>query len=160
MQNSTVSILQRVKRLPAGLRIFSRLVTFKAPYFSSIRPVFLELEPGYARARISNRRSVRNHLGTVHAIAMANLCEFVGGTLMEVSIPPDMRWIPKGMTIRYLGLAKTAVTAECRLDRWDWNETQDVIMELKVTDKSGTVVSEASIPMYVSPRTRGKEKAA
>lgn len=152
MQNNTLNILEKVRRLPAGLRLFSRLVTFKAPYFSSIRPVFLALEPGYAKARISNRRSVRNHLGTVHAIAMANLCEFVGGTLMEVSISPKMRWIPRGMTIRYLGLARSDLTAECRIDDYDWNVAQDVLLQLCVKDTSGTVVSEAEIPMYVSPR--------
>jgi acyl-coenzyme A thioesterase PaaI-like protein len=145
-------MLEKVRRLPAGLRLFSRLVTFKAPYFSSIRPVFLALEPGFAKARISNRRSVRNHLGTVHAIAMANLCEFVGGTLMEVSISPDMRWIPRGMTIRYLGLARTDLTAECRIDDYDWNVAQDVLLKVFVKDTSGTVVSEAEIPMYVSLR--------
>lgn len=145
-------MLEKIRRLPAGLRLFSRLVTFKAPYFSSIRPVFLALEPGYAKARISNRRSVRNHLGTVHAIAMANLCEFVGGTLMEVSISPTMRWIPRGMTIRYLGLARSDVTAECRIDNCDWSIAQDVLLQVCVKDTSGTVVSEAEIPMYVSPR--------
>ncbi len=80
----------------AGLWIFSRLVCLKAPYFASIRPVFIELEPGYARAQIKKRRAVTNHLGTVHAIAMANLCEFVGGILMDISINPEMRWIPQG----------------------------------------------------------------
>jgi acyl-coenzyme A thioesterase PaaI-like protein len=154
MQNKTLQILKRVQGLPAGLWLFSRLVAFKAPYFSSIRPVFLALEPGFARATISNRRKVRNHLGTVHAIAMANLCEFVGGTLMEVSISPDMRWIPKGMTIRYLGLAKSDVTAECRIDDCNWTEAQDVVLQVAVRDEAGVVVSEAEIPMYVSPRPK------
>jgi len=153
MQNKTLRILQKVQSLPAGLWIFSRLVAFRAPYFSSIHPVFLTLEPGYAKARISNRRSVRNHLGTVHAIAMANLCEFVGGTLMEISISPKMRWIPKGMTIRYLGLARSDLTAECRIEDCDWSVAQDVLLQVSVRDVSGAVVSEAEIPMYVSPRT-------
>jgi len=155
MQNRTLSILQKLERLPAGLRLFSWLVAFKAPYFSSVHPVFLALEPGYAKARISNRRSVRNHLGTVHAIAMANLCEFVGGTLMEISISPEMRWIPRGMTIRYLGLARTDLTAECRIENFDWCDAQDVLLQVQVRDTSGSVVSEAEIPMYVSPRSKG-----
>ena len=152
MENRSLKILQRIQRLPAGLWLFSRIVAFRAPYFASIKPVFLDLKPGYAKARVRNRRSVRNHLGTVHAIAMANLCEFIGGTLMEISIRPDMRWIPKGMTIRYLGLAKTDVTAECHIEKLDWTESQDVILHVQVRDTAGTVVSEAEIPMYVSPR--------
>lgn len=152
MPNRNWSLVQKLQKWPAGLWIFSRLVSFKAPYFASIRPRFLDLQPGYARARIKKRRSVTNHLGTVHAIAMANLCEFVGGTLMEICINPEMRWIPKGMNIRYLGLAKSDLVAECRIENFDWSERQDVILQLAVTDSSGTRVAEAEIPMYVSPR--------
>lgn len=141
-----------MQKFPAGLWIFSKLVCIKAPYFASVRPVFIQLEPGFARARIKKRRAVTNHLGTVHAIAIANLCEFVGGTLMEISISREMRWIPRGMNIRYLGLAKTNLIAECKIDDWNWREQQDVLLKITVCDESGNIVSEADIPMYVSPR--------
>ncbi len=142
-----------MQKFPAGLWIFSKLVCIKAPYFSSVRPVFIQLEPGFARARIKKRRAVTNHLGTVHAIAIANLCEFVGGTLMEISISREMRWIPRGMNIRYLGLAKTNLIAECKIDDWNWREQQDVLLKITVCDESGNIVSEADIPMYVSVRS-------
>jgi acyl-coenzyme A thioesterase PaaI-like protein len=152
-RNKTHKLLQRFERLPAGLTLFSWAVCFTAPYFSSIRPRFLELEPGKARARIRKRRRVQNHLKTVHAIAMANLCEFVGGTLMEVSISPKMRWIPKGMNIRYLAKAQTDITASCEIDNYDWSESQDVPLIVRVHDTGGQLVAEAEIPMYVSHRS-------
>ena len=151
-RNKTHKLLLQFERLPAGLALFSWAVCFTAPYFGSIRPRFLELKPGKARARIRKRRRVHNHLKTVHAIAMANLCEFVGGTLMEVSISPEMRWIPKGMTIRYLAKAQTDLIASCEIEKYDWSETQEVILPIKVHDCSGTLVAEAEIPMYVSPK--------
>lgn len=153
MASSTLNLLRRVRKFPAGLWIFSKLVCIKAPYFASVRPVFIQLEPGFARARIKKRRAVTNHLGTVHAIAIANLCEFVGGTLMEISISREMRWIPRGMNIRYLGLAKTNLIAECKIDDWNWREQQDVLLKITVCDESGNIVSEAEIPMYVSTRS-------
>ena len=153
MASSTLNLLRRMQKFPAGLWIFSKLVCIKAPYFSSVRPVFIQLEPGFARARIKKRRAVTNHLGTVHAIAIANLCEFVGGTLMEISISREMRWIPRGMNIRYLGLAKTNLIAECKIDDWNWREQQDVLLKITVCDESGNIVSEADIPMYVSVRS-------
>lgn len=152
MASNTLNLLRRVQKWPAGLWFFSKLVGLKAPYFASIRPVFLKLEPGYAMARIKKRRAVTNHLGTVHAIAMANLCEFVAGTLMEVSINRQMRWIPRGMNIRYLGLAKTNLTAECEIENWNWSQPQDVLLKVIVRDESSNIVSEAEIPMYVSPK--------
>ena len=81
---------------------------------------------------------------------MANLCEFVGGTLMEVSISPKMRWIPKGMNIRYLAKAQTDLIASCEIDHYDWSETQDVLLLIKVHDSGGQLVAEAEIPTYVS----------
>ncbi len=150
--NQTQKLLRTLSSKPGGLWLFSKLVCFKAPYFASIKPVFTELEAGSASARIRKRRRVTNHLGTVHAIAMANLCEFVAGTLMEVSISRQMRWIPKGMTIEYLAKAETGISAHCELENYDWQEKQDVVVEVIVTDDQGKVVSKASVPMYVSPK--------
>ncbi|MEL7297506.1 MAG: hotdog fold domain-containing protein [Pseudomonadota bacterium] len=154
IRNKTHGIVAKLQGWPAGLNIFSRLVCWQAPYFATVRPRFTALKPGYAQATVRKRRRVTNHLGTVHAIAMANLCEFVGGTLMEVSIAPNMRWIPKGMDIRYLRKAETDVTATCEIADYDWEETQDVVLSVKVTDTSGETVATAEIPMYVSPKPK------
>ena len=135
-----------------GRWLFSRIVCFKAPYFGTISPVFDLLEPGHARARIRKRRKVQNHIGTVHAIAMANLCEFVAGTLTEVSIPASMRWIPRGMQINYLAKATTDVHAEARFPDIDADTARDVVVPVRVMDADGNVVVTADITMYVSPR--------
>lgn len=134
-----------------GRWLFSRTVCLKAPYFASIRPVFDVLEPGRAVAHFRKRRSVCNHIGTVHAIAMANLCELVAGTMTEVSIPRSMRWIPRGMQIAYLGKAETDVKAEATFPAIDEGLAQDVVVPVDVTDMHGKRVVHADITMYVSP---------
>lgn len=153
-RNRSHELLMKAQKLPGGLALFSRIICLRAPYFSSISPRMLELRPGYARARMRKRRGVTNHLGGVHAIAMANLCEFVGGVLMEISVPAHMRWIPKGMDIRYLARAGTDLTAECQIDFIDWDAKQDVTLSVEVEDRAGQTVAHAHIPMYVSPRER------
>ena len=100
---SIMEIYQRCERLPLGKALFSKLVCFKAPYFNSIRPRFLELGPGYCRIALKKRRSVTNHIGSVHAIAMCNLAELAAGTMVEAGIPGHLRWIPKGMTVKKRG---------------------------------------------------------
>jgi acyl-coenzyme A thioesterase PaaI-like protein len=137
-----------------GRWLFSRVVCFKAPYFGSIRPVFDVLEPGRAIARMRKRRAVTNHIGTVHAIAMANLCEFVAGTMTEASVPTSMRWIPRGMQIHYLDKAETDLSATATLPEIKEGEAQDVVVPVAVTDSNGKVVVRADITMYVSPRRR------
>jgi acyl-coenzyme A thioesterase PaaI-like protein len=142
---------------PPGRWLFSRLVCLKAPYFSSIRPVFEVLEPGRAVARIRKRRAVTNHIGTVHAIAMANLCELVAGTVTEVSLPRSMRWIPRSMQIDYLAKAETDLTGEATLPPITEGAAQDIAVPVTVMDRSGKAVVRAEITMYLSPRNPRKD---
>jgi len=151
-RNKTHGLLLRFEKWPMGLKLFSIAICFKAPYFGSIKPTFIEIRPGFAKAIIKNKRRVHNHIKTVHAIAMANLCEFVGGTLMEVSIAKNMRWIPKGMNIKYVAKAETDLIASCKIGFIDWQDTQDVVVKVDVHDNMGNLVSTAEIPMYVSPK--------
>src|SRR4051812_4461416 len=109
--NKNAKLLERFKKYPKGLWLFSRAICFQAPYFSTVKPTFTQLEAGYGEAVVKKRRSVQNHLGTVHAIAIANLCEFVGGATLEISLPSTHRWIPKSMQINYLAKAETDVRA-------------------------------------------------
>ena len=88
---SVLALYRRLAGWPAGRWLFSRLVCLKAPYFSSIAPRIEVLEPGRGIATLRHRRAVTNHIGTVHAIALCNLAEFVGGLTCDVSIPPTMR---------------------------------------------------------------------
>ncbi len=95
--NKLLKLYNQCAVLPLGKRIFSKLVCLKAPYFGTIRPVFQQLRPGCCAIRMKNRRAVHNHIGSVHAIAMCCLAELAAGTLLEVSLAPGMRWIPRGM---------------------------------------------------------------
>lgn len=143
---------RRMSGAAAGRWLFSRIICFKAPYFSSIRPTFDVLEPGRAEAHFRKRRSVTNHIGTVHAIAMANLCELVAGTMTEVSVPASMRWIPRSMTIDYLSKAETDVRAKATLAPVREGEARDAVVLVDVFDDAGKRVVHADITMYVSPK--------
>ena len=109
--SAALALWKRCEGLPFGRAVFSRLICWKAPYFGSIRPRFEEFRPGYARVSMAKRRAVTNHIGTVHAIAMCNLAELAAGTMTEITIPPTMRWLPKGMAVEYLKKAETGVEA-------------------------------------------------
>ena len=82
-----------------GRWCFARLVCWRVPYFSSISPTFLTYSKTSVAVSMEKKRRVTNHLGTIHVIAIANLCELAAGTLMEAGLVASMRWIPKGMNI-------------------------------------------------------------
>jgi acyl-coenzyme A thioesterase PaaI-like protein len=154
MSASVLSMYRRITRWPAGHWLFSRLVCLKAPYFATIAPRFVALEPGHCEVLIRDRRRVHNHIGTVHAIALCNLAELSAGVMTDATIPADMRWIPKGMTVEYLkkavgtmrGVAKPGAVVPASGMACEWP------VSVEVTDGAGQTVFRARVLMWVSPR--------
>ena len=146
-------LFQSFSRYPLGARLFSRVVTIRAPYFASISPLVRELRPGRCEVFVRKHRAVHNHIGTVHAIALCNMCELAGGLMIDSSLPRGLRWIPRGMTVRYLKKAETdmSAVAEAALD-FSPDFQGDVVLPVKVRDSAGQLVMEADITMYVSPK--------
>ncbi|MGY0799010.1 hotdog fold domain-containing protein [Lysobacter sp. A286] len=153
MRRTTLSLWQSFSSKPGGKWAFSRLLCLKAPYFGSIRPQFEELRPQYCEVRMRKRRAVLNHIGTVHAVAMCNMAELAGGTMTEVTIPSTHRWIPKGMTVRYLKMAKTDLVAIATpQSQIDWSVPGEFKVNVVVRDQQAEPVFDALITMWVAPR--------
>ncbi len=151
--NNTLNIWKRFESFPLGKWLFSRLICFKAPYFGSIRPRFLALRPEYCEVRITKRRAVLNHLGTVHAIAMCNMAEVAGGIMTEVTVPTTHRWIPKGMTVEYLKKATTDLIAIATPESGlDLSTPGEFRVKVVVRDKRQEPVFQALITMWISPK--------
>lgn len=151
---SLLDLYRRMTRWPGGQWLFSRAICFKAPYFGTIAPLVTRLEPGRCEARIADRRRVRNHIGTVHAIALCNLAELAGGVMVDASLPPSMRWIPKGMGVQYLRKARGtmhAVASPAEPLR-EATEGYALPVDVAVHDGAGEKVFQARIDMWVSPR--------
>lgn len=140
---------------PIALFGYSQAVRFAAPYFKTIKARFTRFDPGHVHAIVPKRRAVTNHIGTVHAIAMCNAAELVGGTCTDLLVPSDMRWIPVGMKVQYLKLAKTNLTAKCDIeDPTPFSQEGDVEVPVEVVDTKGVTVFAAQITMRVSRPSR------
>lgn len=135
----------------AGNEAFSREVAKIAPYFATIEPYFKELRPGFAEVLVQNRTEVHNHLGTVHAIAMCNGAEAAAGLMTEVSIPKDFRWIPIGISARYLAKATTDISVIADGSEIVWTEAGDKDIPVTIRDQAGTEVCMATITVKISP---------
>jgi acyl-coenzyme A thioesterase PaaI-like protein len=151
--NFALTTWQTLSGRPGGKWLFSRMVSWKTPYFASIKPAFLELRPGFCEVRMKKRRAVQNHIATVHAIAMCNLAEIAGGVMTEVTVPQSHRWIPKGMTVEYIKKAESSLRAIAKLEPIpQFSAAQELPVTVNVIDTNDQIVFRAVITMWVSPR--------
>ncbi|KPH64684.1 hypothetical protein AMS58_11095 [Pseudoalteromonas porphyrae] len=151
---SVLKIWRRVTKLPYGNWLFSKAVCFKAPYFGSIKPYILELRDGHCSAVVKKRRKVFNHIGTIHAIAQCNLAELCAGVMVDATVPSKThRWIPKGMTVKYLAKVDTDVTAiaEIPMPR-QWHDKEDLVVPVKLYNTRNELVFTADITMYITEK--------
>lgn len=151
---TTLEHWNKVSTFPKGKWTFSRMLCLKAPYFGSISPLFIELKPNYCEIAIKKKRSVLNHIGTVHAIAMCNMAELAGGTMTEVTVPSTHRWIPKGMTVEYLKKAETDLIAVATPveKNYDWDKAGEYLVNVEVYDSQKEKVFQATITMWISKK--------
>ena len=154
---SILTLWNTLSALPQGDRLFSFAFSRKAPYFGSIHPRFTVIEPNHAELVIPNRRSVHNHIGTVHAIALCNGLEAAMGALAEVSIPADKRWIPKGMTVAYTAKATSDITCIAETDAAQWTgdiqgSGTDLPVRVRGVRDDGEVVIEGTIDLWITPK--------
>ncbi|MGX9789928.1 hotdog fold domain-containing protein [Mycobacterium sp. MMS18-G62] len=152
---TTYRMWKRLDSVPGGTRLFSAAAMARVPYFASIVPHVVHMEPGFAEVEVPKWFFVYNHLHTVHAIASCNAAEIAMGMLMEATVPTTHRWIPKAMNVQYLEKATTSLRAKARLDPVpDFGsiiEGVDVVIPVSVIDKSGVEVVHADITCWVTP---------
>ncbi|MDH5834660.1 hotdog fold domain-containing protein [Luteimonas kalidii] len=155
MASRVLGLYRRLESRPFGRWLFATLVCWKAPYFTGIAPRIVELGPGRGVATIAHRRRVTNHLGTVHAIALCNLAEFIGGLTTDASLPDGMRWIPRAMQVEYLKKAVGTMRAVATPDFAPHvaEAGYELPVAVEITDPSGTPVLRARIAMWISPVT-------
>lgn len=142
---------RRLSALPGGQWLFSKIFAWQVPYSGSVSPRIRVLEPGYARVQIVERRGLRQHLGSVHAIALMNLAEMASGLAMQGALPAGMRGIVTKISIAYFKKARGVITGESRcsvaadLPEGEYDFTSEV------TDAAGDVVARATVTWKLGP---------
>ena len=141
----------RLSPLPGGRPLFNRILGYMIPYTGSIHPQVLELRPGYAKVQMHDRRSVRNHLHSIHAIALANLGEVTTGLAMSLAMPDGARGIVTGLSMEYRKKARGLLTAECTAPAFDASVSAQHDFHADIVDTSGDVVARATAHWLVGP---------
>ncbi|MEP2784881.1 MAG: hotdog fold domain-containing protein [Pseudoruegeria sp.] len=149
--NYLLSMYEKMLKLPLGRRVFSIYSARRAPYFRTIKPLVLNVEPNRCDIFIKKRRAVENHIGTVHVIAITNGLEMAMGFMAEASIPKNLRWIPKGMILDYTAKADSDITCTAEVAPENW-ETGDLKVKVTARDTQNIVVVQGEITLWVSEK--------
>ncbi|MGU3435730.1 hotdog fold domain-containing protein [Actinomycetes bacterium M1A6_2h] len=153
MTSSTYAMWNKLPKGPVRTIGFSLGMCLRVPYFRTVLPHVLELEPGRCVVTAPKWWGVNNHLKTFHAIAACNIAEIAMGMLAEATVPSTHRWIPKGMAVSYLAPATTGLRGTAQLADVQWSSSgQEVVVPVSITDKSGKEVVHADITIWVTPR--------
>ncbi len=143
---------QRLSTLPGGKRLFSWLVGRTAPYTGTVGGIYTDVRPGHACVELRDRRTVRNHLASIHAVALVNLAEMTSGVALMTALPDGVRGIVTGLSISYLKKARgtlscvTTTTAPA-----DIPEPMTFDVDARIQDAAGDLVAQATVHWRLAP---------
>ena len=142
--NKLSVMVNNINKLPAPLRTqgLTFAVGTAVKFAGTAKVEILEMTPTCLRARIRNRKRVQNHIGSVHAAAMALLAESATGLVVGMSVPDNRVPVIKSMKVDYVRRAKGDLEAVATLTQDDVarilsTEKGDITVPVKVTDSEG-----------------------
>ncbi len=149
---------RRLSPRPGGRWLFSVMLGRGVRYTGSIAPRVVELAPGRVVVRMRDRAAVRNHLRSIHAVALANLAEVSSGLALLAGLPSDARAILTGLSIEYLKKARGTLVSQCDFPPVTTAEPRELEIESTIRDAAGDVVARGRARWRIGPAVAGARR--
>jgi len=140
-----LSLWRRCAGLPFGRQLFGALFAKQVPYSGSIGATVLDLAPGRAKLALRDRRAVRNHLGSIHAVALTNLGELASGLAMTAALPAGVRGIVLRIETVYLKKARGTLVCDCRVNVPEVTGDLNHEVHAEIRDQGGDIVASVRV---------------
>jgi len=132
---------KKLKDKPFGKKLFSRGVGKLAAYTGTIKALVTDVKPGHCQTFLKERRQNKNHLKSIHAVALINLGEMTSGLAVLAGMNNQIRGILTKMEMQYIKKAKGDLTAECICEIPEVQENLEYDVQTTIKDSSGEVVA-------------------
>jgi len=154
--NEIMATWNRWHRYPGGRWLLSRIIGWRIPFTGKTYPLIEHMAPGEGRVSMKDRRSVRNHLRSIHFGAIATFAEFPSAIAMLAAAPPGIRYIMVELSIQFVKKARGRITASCQFDPAlvvEVTEPRDLPLNVDVVNASGERVAQARYVWRIAPKT-------
>lgn len=124
-----------------GQRIFTFLLNYTSPYTSTIGLTVTKLDCGSCEGHITESYTLRNPFNSIHAAALLNLGEAVGGlAVLTLAESRQMRAIVTSLQIEFHRKARGKISACARMDASEFPaESGHCAVITELTDNVGIV---------------------
>jgi len=148
--NPFARIADRYSDLPASSRrpLVTRAVGSVIPFVNTAGCFVEAYTPTRVAVRLDNREAVQNHLGGLHAAALALLAETASGLVVALNVPPASSPLLRTMDVSFEAFSREAVQAEAVLAPEEADRIQsrplgkiDVEVTLTAPDDETTLVT-------------------
>ena len=147
---SVAQLWTALRGVPGGPATFSKMIGMMAPYTATIGARVRVLEPGHSEVALPDRRAVRNHLNSIHAIALMNLGEVSTGVAVLYAIDGIGRGIIKSLKMDYLKKARGTIVASCDVVVPTRPGRHDLDVTALLRNEAGEVVAKAYATWRIS----------
>ena len=134
--NRLSKLVKATAKLPKGIRstLWSKAFGRIVPMVGSANIRYLEVSHDKVVVKIENHRAMQNHIGQVHACAMALLAETATGFVTGMNVPDSCIVLIKSLKVDFKRPSKGAMTAVATL-----TDEQQKLMQS--SEKGETLVS-------------------
>lgn len=118
VNNQFTKILAVTKYLPAGVRasVLTKAFGKVVPFVGTAGVYYESVTPNQVVVSLNNDKSVQNHIGSIHAVAVTLLAETATGFILGLNLPADRILLVKSYQVNfYRPLKKGQVAAVATL---------------------------------------------
>ena len=142
--NRLSKLVKATAKLPKGIRstLWSKAFGRVVPMVGSANIRYLEVSHAKVVVKIENHRAMQNHIGQIHACAMALIAETATGFVTGMNVPDSCIVLIKSFKIDFKRPTKGAMTATATLTDeqqklMQSTEKGETLVSVRVTDESG-----------------------
>ncbi|WP_180179830.1 DUF4442 domain-containing protein [Acinetobacter sp. YH12041] len=142
--NRLTKLVKATSRLPQGIRtaLLSKTFGRVVPMVGSSKIRYQEISAAKVVVSMANHKAMQNHIGQIHACAMALLAETATGFVTAMNVPDSAVVLIKSLKVDFKRPTKGAMTAVATLtpeqqQLMQSSEKGETLVQVIVTDESG-----------------------